>query len=262
MHTELQVRSFIHTSDIEWRDPGFHQHSSLEIEFVLEGRGLFEWRQGRLPLEMGHIVIIPAKTDHRFEAYGKNRYAVIHLEHVPSSISELLTKLSPEQDSPTFFTLSRLDKERFERLFREWIRIKASHLNEQARTYRAWMEVILLFLLEHSYKDQQSFTIAKAADYIRENLQEGVQISALAEMAGFSETGFRRLFEQVYHMSPKQYQQQCRMAEAKWLLSSSDKEMMEIALQIGFTRLHSFSQWFKQTEGVSPTEWRKLQHHG
>ncbi|UVI31081.1 helix-turn-helix domain-containing protein [Paenibacillus spongiae] len=261
MNTEFRIRSFIGTADVDWQDPGLHQHPTFEISVLLEGRGVFEWSQGKHLLEAGHVVLIPSRIPHLFEGFGRNRYGVIHLEGIPSQITELLNMLVSE-GTPTLFALSRLDKERFERLFREWQRIKSSQLKEPTRNYISWTEVMVLFLLEHSQKDQQSLTIAKAADYIRENLHEGVQISGMAALAGFSETGFRRLFEQIYHMSPKKYQQQCRMTEAKWLLSSSDKEMMEIASQIGFTRLHSFSQWFKSAEGVSPTEWRKMQKRG
>ncbi|MCQ6563066.1 helix-turn-helix domain-containing protein [Paenibacillus mendelii] len=261
MHTEFQIRSFIGTFDEDWQDPGLHRHATFEISILLEGRGVFGWDQGKHDLEAGHVVLIPSHIPHLFEGLGKNRYGVIHLEGIPTRIQELLQMLVSEE-KPTLFALSRLDKDRFERLFREWQRIKSSQLKEQTRNYVSWIEVMVLFLLEHSQKDQQSLTITKAADYIRENLQEGVQISGMAALAGFSEAGFRRLFEQIYHMSPKKYQQQCRMTEAKWLLSSSDKEIMEIAAQIGFTRLHSFSQWFKSAEGVSPTEWRKMQQLG
>ncbi|MCD9022865.1 helix-turn-helix domain-containing protein [Cohnella silvisoli] len=261
MHSEFQNRSFIGTGDSDWQDPGFHSHETLEISVLMEGRGLFEWNDGKQMLEAGHIIIVPANMSHRFEGFGKSRYAVIHLAAIPPRIKDLLRKLVNE-DKPVVFTLSRLDKDRFGRLFREWLRIRSSHLKEKQWNYIAWTEVIVLFLLEHSRKDQQALTITSAADYIRENLQQGVQISAMAELAGLSEAGFRRLFEQIYHMSPKHYQQQCRMAEAKWLLSSADKDIKEIAGQIGFARLHSFSQWFKQTEGISPSEWRKQQQRG
>lgn len=262
MQTEYQIRSFIGTGHSDWQDPGFHDHITLEISVLLEGRGLFEWNDGKQTLEAGHIVIVPASVPHRFEGFGKSRYAVTHLAGIPPRTADLLQKLA-NGDKPAVYSLSRLDKERFERLFREWLRIHSSPLREKLLYYTSWTEVIVLFLIEHSRKDQQALTIAGAADYIRENLQQAVQISEMAALAGLSEAGFRRLFEQIYHMSPKHYQQQCRMAEAKWLLSSAaDKDINEIAGQIGFVRLHSFSQWFKQTEGVSPSEWRKRQQQG
>ncbi|MCU6707775.1 AraC family transcriptional regulator [Paenibacillus sp. J5C_2022] len=155
--------------------------------------------------------------------------------------------------------LSRIDKERFEGLLRECLREVSYPLKEREVTIVAWLEVLVLFLLEHSQTNVQALTVTKAADYIRENMRSNVQISDLAELSGLSVPSFRRLFEQTYAMSPKQYQQQCRMNEAKWLLTATDKDIQEIALQVGFTRMHSFSQWFKETEGQAPTAWRKHQ---
>lgn len=255
---DFAVRSFIGTRDGDWADPGFHQHPSLEISIILEGSGLAEHGQERWLLETGEVVIMPAWMPHRFEGYRKNRFGLIHLENVPQRLLPLLEQLTPG-GQPGRIALSRLDKERFEKLFREWMRILSSHLKEQQRSYAAWMEVLLLFLLEHSSADDQALTITKAADYIREHLAEGVQIGDLAGLAGLTESAFRRQFEYTYGLSPKQYQHQCRMVEAKWLLSSSDKDIQEIAEQIGFHRLHSFSQWFKLQEGISPSEWRKMQ---
>ncbi|MFC5405463.1 helix-turn-helix domain-containing protein [Cohnella soli] len=261
METEFLNRSFISTRDCDWQDVGFHNHMTLEISILLEGRGLVEWPDGKQYLEAGQLAIVPEWVDHRYEGFGYNRYAVIHLASIPSDMKKLLSHFACD-NKPAIFFLSRLDKERFERLYREWLRIQISHVKEQRLTSIAWTEVILLFLLEHSRKNQQTLTITSAADYIRENLQQRVQISSIAALAGLSEAGFRRLFEQIYHMSPKHYQQQCRMTEAKWLLSSADKDLKDIAERIGFTRLHSFSQWFKQTEGISPSEWRKQQRLG
>ncbi|MEC0232707.1 helix-turn-helix domain-containing protein [Paenibacillus alba] len=264
MQDELEIRSFIGTHDAEFYDDGFHRHPAVEISIVLEGRGMFEWSK-RSVMETGHIVIIPPDLSHRFEAVTSVRFGVILLQGVSAPISELLKKLGGgAKGAPLFLALSRLDKERFERLFREWLRMKASFLKEKQANYAAWMEVLLLFLLEHSQQDLQGMTVTKAADYMRENMQESIQISDLAELTGFTEPAFRRVFEQMYGVSPKQYQQQCRLQEAKWLLSSTEKDIREIAEQVGFSRLHSFSQWFKQQEGLPPTVWRKSQRmqHG
>ncbi len=254
----FNIRSFIGSSNDSWADPGFHHHPSLEISIILEGSGIFEWAESKSLLELGQVVIVPPHLEHRFEGIHKNRFGVIHLENIPEQLAALLDNMI-SGGKPGILALSRLDKDRFERLFREWQRIKISFLKEKTRNETAWMEVLVLFILEYSQAGQQSLSITKAADYIRENLQKGLQISDLAILTGLTESGFRRLFEQIYDISPKQYQHQCRMVEAKWLLSSSGKEIHEIAEQIGFQRLHSFSQWFKKQEGISPSEWRSIQ---
>lgn len=256
--TSLNIRSHIGTYNENWFDEGFHHHPTVEISIVLEGRGLIEWPGHKRIAETGHIVTVPADLPHRYEAVSRVRFGVLHLIDYSAGTAELLEQLVDLSGTvPSIVALSRLDKERFEKLFREWLRIKASSLKDKPRNYAAWIEMMLLFLLEHSQSDLQAMTVTKTADYIRENLQQNVQMSDLAKLAGLTVAGFRRLFEKIYGMSPKRYQQQCRMNEAKWLLSSTDKDIQEIAEQIGFERLHSFSQWFKESEGVSPTAWRR-----
>ncbi|MDF2726065.1 MAG: AraC family transcriptional regulator [Paenibacillus sp.] len=240
-----------------WYDVGFHENRSFEIEFILEGRGLFEWTGNKRFIETGHVVFIPPGISHRFAAVTKIRFGVLHLFHRQGSIKEIVDRLAPSSDQPRIYTLSRVDQDRFEKLFREWIRVWSSPLKERQRTLAIWAEMLLLFLHEHCQAGQQALTITKAADFLRENLRENVQVAALAELTGFSVAGFRRTFEKIYKLSPKQYQQQCRMQEAKWLLSATDKDLNEIAEQVGFHRLHSFSQWFKCAEGTSPSMWRK-----
>lgn len=259
--TAFHTRSYIGTHEEDWFDIGFHHHPTVEISVVLEGRGLFEWPERKHIVETGHIIAVPPGLLHRYGSVTRVRFGVLHLDGYDAEIAGLLDKLVPLNGGvPRLIALSRLDKERYERLFREWLRVKASSQTYRHLNMKIWTEMLLVFLLEHSQSDLQALTVTKAADYIREHLHENVLITDLAELAGMTVAGFRRLFEQAYGLSPKQYQQQCRFQEAKWLLSSTDKDMQEIAEQIGFGRLHSFSQWFKETEGLSPTAWRRSLH--
>ncbi|RKN75993.1 helix-turn-helix domain-containing protein [Paenibacillus ginsengarvi] len=255
----FHIRSFIGTFNEDWYDVGFHQNTTLEIEVTLEGRGLFEWPERKVFVETGHIVVIPPGISHRFAAVTKVRFGVIHMQGMPPALQEVADKLTRGCLTPRIFAMSRIDGDRFEKLFREWLRVLASPLKEQERTRAVWAELLLLYLHEHAQTDMQAMTITKAADYLRQNLRESVQMTDLAELSGLSVAGFRRTFEKIYRLSPKQYQQQCRMQEAKWLLSATDKDLNEIAEQVGFYRLHSFSQWFKSVEGTSPSLWRKRQ---
>lgn len=282
---KLEVRGHIGTYMEDFQDYGFHHNDSCEISVVLEGRGVFETPDKKCFIEDGHIIIVPRGMLHRFGAVTKVRFGVIHIANGSERLEQWLRMLIAGPDTSELSTaadvqgrlhagahaqhagttsvriaaLSRIDKERFEGLLREWLREASYPLKEREVTIVAWLEVLLLFLLEHSQTNVQALTVTKAADYIRENMRSNVQISDLAELSGLSVPSFRRLFEQTYAMSPKQYQQQCRMNEAKWLLTATDKDIQEIALQVGFTRVHSFSQWFKETEGQAPTAWRKHQ---
>jgi AraC-type DNA-binding domain-containing proteins len=259
MEPAFHLRSFIGTFDEHWHDDPMHRNTTLEIEIILEGRGRFEWEDRSVQVETGHVVIIPPGIPHRFDAVTNIRFGVIHLQHMPSSLQDVANQLGAALQRPTISALSRMDRDRFELLFRELLRVQSSTLKDRQRSTAVWAEMLLLFLYEHSQADLAAITITKAADYLREHLHLNVKMSDVAKLTGMTVAGFRRTFEKIYGISPKQYQQRCRMQEAKWLLSATDKDMNEIAERLGFNRLHSFSLWFKSVEGLSPSLWRKRQ---
>jgi AraC-like DNA-binding protein len=47
------------------------------------------------------------------------------------------------------------------------------------------------------------------------------------------------------------------MLEARRLLKYTDKSIKEIAFEIGFEEIQTFSRFFKNYEGVSPSDFRE-----
>lgn len=257
------IRSFIGTHDQDWEDDQLWTHHELEITMILEGSGRFRLANMEQSVEAGHVVLIPANVPHSFHAVTPIRFGVLLIDKMPAHIQSLFYSMI-QGGEPRIIALSRIDRDHYERLFREWLRIRYARLKYPERNYHAWVEILLLFLQEHCYDDHQALSMSTVGDYIREHLEACIPISELALMAGLTEEGFRKKFTKVYGMTPKQYQQMCRLSEAKWLLSSSDKDIQTIANLIGFEQLHSFSLWFKKLEGCPPSEWRasqRLYHH-
>lgn len=258
MPDQLQVRGFIGTHDHDWEDPSFFCHDSVEITFIMEGSGLFRWGSHQLFIHAGQVILIPSGIMHSFHAVTAIRFGVLLVDGLPPAIQKHFDHHIQDQ-LPRIISLSQLDKEQYESLFRQMLRIAFLSLKEPRQTQLAWIQVLLLYLNEHSHSNQQALSIVHIADYIRQNMQLGLRISELAHVAGLTEDGLRKRFLKVFGMGPKHYQQTCRLVEAKWLLNSSEKDMQTIAEMIGFSQLHSFSSWFKEIEGTSPSEWRKLQ---
>lgn len=258
MAEQLHIRSFIGTHGRDWEDSGYFQHASVEITNILEGSGIFRYGNAEASVSAGQTVLIPADIPHSFHARSPIRFGVILAEGLPPDTKKLFDRLI-RSGGPTIITFAHFNQEQYEQLFRHWLRVTSSPLKEPDRNYTAWLAMLLLFISEHAQTDRQALSIAHIADHIRGNLNSGLQIADLAGMAGLSEEGFRKRFIKVFGMTPKQYQQQCRLTEAKWLLNSTEKDMQTIAESIGFTQLHSFSSWFKKLEGWSPSDWRKNQ---
>ena len=83
-----------------------------------------------------------------------------------------------------------------------------------------------------------------------------LQVAQLAEKTGISEVYFRRLFQQAYGMTPKQYICSIRLRRARQLLAESRIPIGAVAAECGFASLYHFSRAFHEASGISPSEYR------
>lgn len=85
-----------------------------------------------------------------------------------------------------------------------------------------------------------------------------MSIEDLANAAGFSKYHFSRIFQSMLHESPAQYVNRIRMKYAMFLLAHrEDKNMTDIAFELGFTDSAVFSRAFKNFFGMSPREYQQ-----
>jgi AraC-like DNA-binding protein len=84
----------------------------------------------------------------------------------------------------------------------------------------------------------------------------------LAKLAGLEVGHFVRTFRQQVGITPKRYFMKRRRAVCRRMLAGSKLPIKEIAFDLGFSRLSDFSTWFRETEGVSPRQFRQQSRDG
>jgi AraC family transcriptional regulator len=100
--------------------------------------------------------------------------------------------------------------------------------------------------------------IHKVQDYIEHHLGHSLSIEELAGAAGFSKYHFSRIFQGILQEPLAHYVNRIRMENALFLLAHrADKNMTDIAYELGFSDSAVFSRAFKNYYGVSPREYRK-----
>lgn len=251
------VRSGIVEQPAGW-NMGFHTHESFEISVVLEGKGIFESQDHRFLIESGHVVMIPANIAHSYRAETDIRFGVVEAGEMPADTQILFDRLTRYQ-GPSVQLLSPIILEHYEGLFRQWLRMISLPLQDEQRSITTWVDLLILFLLQYQNSGSINITVASTADHIRSNLRSEISIHELAKQCMLSESAYRSLFKEVHGLSPKQYQQHCRLSEAKWLLRTTNRPIQVIAGQVGYSGVHAFSAWFQKIEGHSPSYWRSLQ---
>lgn len=111
---------------------------------------------------------------------------------------------------------------------------------------------------EQKCQEEYIRRIHKVQDYMENHLGQSMSIEELAGAAGFSKYHFSRIFQGILHEPLAHYVNRIRMERALFLLAHrTDKNMTDIAYELGYTDSAVFSRAFKNYYGVSPKEHRK-----
>ncbi len=88
-------------------------------------------------------------------------------------------------------------------------------------------------------------------------IDEDITVQAVAEHAGFSIDYFNRLFLAHTGFTVMAYVGYRRLKKAVWLLRTTDKAVLDIALEVGYVSHEGFIKAFKKEYGVTPSEYRR-----
>ena len=99
---------------------------------------------------------------------------------------------------------------------------------------------------------------ASPIDYLELPIQT-LKVGALAAFCNLSAAHFTVVFKQETGCSPRDYLNLLRIHRACEWLQGTSLPMKEIAARLGYQDPFHFSRRFKEFQGVSPTEYRRLQ---
>ena len=104
---------------------------------------------------------------------------------------------------------------------------------------------------------QYSKMVQGSRDYIELHLAEPISIETLATRLGYSKYYLSTRFKKEIGCSVNDYIKFVRIERAKRLLSTTEKNISEIAENTGFASRNFFASTFKQCVGKTPAQYRK-----
>lgn len=102
----------------------------------------------------------------------------------------------------------------------------------------------------------QDLKIKHALDLIHSDCARGWTLEELASEVGLSRAGFAVRFKKTLGDTPLHYLTTIRIQKAMDLLSSTDKKIESVALEVGYQDAFGFSKAFKKLTGLPPREFR------
>ncbi|HEX6653892.1 MAG TPA: helix-turn-helix transcriptional regulator [Thermoleophilaceae bacterium] len=98
--------------------------------------------------------------------------------------------------------------------------------------------------------------LLRARDLADDRYAEPLDLEALARAAHVSPRHFSRSFRQTFGETPHQYLLTRRIERACYLLRTTDMQVAEVCLAVGFRSVGSFTTTFSRHMGISPTAYR------
>lgn len=93
-------------------------------------------------------------------------------------------------------------------------------------------------------------------DYIEDHLKEELDNKTLAQVSGYSEYHFIRVFRKHVHLTPADYIRKRRISEIVRRIGEKKRTMSDIAFEYGFNSKENFTRAFKKEYNILPTEWK------
>jgi YesN/AraC family two-component response regulator len=108
---------------------------------------------------------------------------------------------------------------------------------------------------ERDLSPQEIVTLVK--DYVKKNYAGDLDLNTIAQNLGFSSSYLTKIFNKIENTTPSKYIRNYRMGVAKQLLADKDMTISQVASCVGYNDPFHFSKSFKQTFGISPTDFKE-----
>jgi AraC family transcriptional regulator len=92
--------------------------------------------------------------------------------------------------------------------------------------------------------------------YVQEHLDGDLSLDRLARVAHFSPCHFHRIFKAVVGEGTHEYVRRLRLESAAFALKTTDRSVVQVALDAGYGTHEAFTRAFRQTFDVSPSQYR------
>ncbi|MEP3245717.1 MAG: helix-turn-helix domain-containing protein [Sneathiella sp.] len=132
----------------------------------------------------------------------------------------------------------------------ETMRLTANFLLIDQREFQS--QYILSGLITHRHPE-----IAKAEQWVRENIKREFSVRELADVVGMSSRTFSRRVEQALGISPVKFVQQLRLEKVIHLLETTQQSFEVIATEVGYSDTSSLRRLLLRATGKTPSKFRK-----
>ena len=256
-----------------------HMHAYIEILYGLEGQYALQTNELRVVFSAGDMVLINAHEVHQIFALnaGNNRYIVVKFEPelvqaADSTVFELQYLLPfrlPVHTLPRFFPARILAGCEVPRRVRDILREAQNRDFGFELAIRADICRLTLWILRHWHREtghvHEAYALSQrdmdrlktVIEYVGQHYAQDITMQECARLCGMSYYAFSRFFRQCARRTFSDYLNFVRLKKAEALLTTTDMNVTEIALETGFSTSSYFIRRFRAANSVTPLDFRR-----
>lgn len=243
------------------REEGCNEHI---LVYCCKGKGYYELDGKRHEVCAQQFFTIPANHAHKIGSSRNNPWTIYWIHFKGNKAAYIESRLHGTHEI-TECERSRINDRT--NLFDEILNVM-EYCNDDASIEYASMCLNQLFasmMFVETYREAKNPTtqkkdsvfLSRALHYMKENLNNKITISDMAQALNYSESYFYRLFFKETNQAPMTYFMNMKLNYACSLLQKSEMHIYQVAMKVGFDDCYYFSRFFKKHTGYSPSQYRE-----
>lgn len=228
---------------------------------VLKGSGSLEYEGNAYTLSPRDCVFLDCRKaySHRTSA---DLWKLKWVHFYGANMGDIYDKYTERGGAPCFHPK---DPALYEDIWRNLYNIASS--SDYIRDMKIYekLTMLLTLLMEESWHpEKENHTASKRQNlqnvktYLDEHYADKISLDQLSEVFFINKFYLTRVFKEQFGLSINNYLLQKRITHAKQLLRFTDDTIETIGAECGISDPNYFSRVFKQVEGISPGEYRKM----
>lgn len=253
-----------------------HTHNFYELVIILKGTGVQIVNDNKFNIASGDVFIIKDSDQHCFK--NTKELKLCNITYYPENLTALNTDLRKIPGYYAMFVIppaSANEKEYKSQLqlgqtelsyVIELISLMKKEYELKTEGFESLLTayiIQLIVFLSRAYsafdenRSSSKLRLAEAITYLEKNYHKDIYIKELADIAGLSVNHFTRTFKDAFRMTPIKYLNELRIRNACQMLKNTNKNITEIAYDVGYSDSNYFSRVFKNVKGLTPRRYRK-----
>lgn len=243
------------------------------LVMVLAGSAIVEertagsdWEQSEVRVGDFFLTTTAQPYEMRWQTTGGDSFEVMHLYLAPALIDHAARDLGLQQNGAVSLRDVSGGRDDWVRTLLEQLRTELTGNRTPSQLLVHNLAQALAIHLVRSYRAPlpagrrsnalQAYKLRRVIDLMNQHLVQDFSLAKLAQAAQLSEYHFSRLFKHATGLAPSHYFIRLRIARARQLLLETERSVIDIGLEVGYSSPSHFSQVFRREVGVTPSAYR------